>query len=158
MGMLFVSIEWKMKLLTWLCFGFSSTVVAGITLTVSPSNDVEVNQTVTLTCQLDPNPYPPVIVAFANNFTDILCSLEYSNGKCINTSDACLTGYNASFHNETLYSLQVPVSWNWNGLSLYCQNLTSKSNSVLLDVKGFNYIGHRQDVITRELRQTFGDS
>uniref|UniRef100_K1Q702 Uncharacterized protein n=1 Tax=Magallana gigas TaxID=29159 RepID=K1Q702_MAGGI len=108
---------------------------SGIKLTVSPSNDVEVNQTVTLRCELDPNPKPPITVSFEINYLAKLCLLEHSNGKCITTPDTCVTGNNASCHNETLYSLQVSVPWNWNGASIYCQSLFSKSELVVFDVK-----------------------
>lgn len=111
-------------------------IPGGIKLTVSPSNDVEVNQTVTLTCELDPYPSTPIIVSFENNFTEKLCFLEHSNGTCITTSDTCVTGYNASCHNEALYSLQVDVPWNWNGASIYCRTQFSKSELVVFAVKG----------------------
>lgn len=111
-------------------------IPGGIKLTVIPSNDVEVNQTVTLRCDLDPNPTPPIIVSFKNNFTEKLCFIEHSHGKCITTPDTCVTGYNASCHNETLYSLQVSVPWKWNGASFYCQTLFSKSELVAFSVKG----------------------
>lgn len=111
-------------------------IPGGIKMTVIPSNDIEVNQTVTLRCELDPNPKPPIIVSFENNFTEKLCFLEHSHGKCITTPDTCVTGYNASCHNETLYSLQVSVPWKWNGASIYCQTLFSKSELVVFSVKG----------------------
>lgn len=130
----FVMIKWKIELLTVLCICFSSTTVDGITLTVSPSNDVEVNQTVTLTCELDPNPTPPIIVFFVNNST-VLCTLEHRNGTCFDTLTKCETAYNASCSNETLYSIQVTVPWNWSGVAVDCKTFYNRSNLVVFTVK-----------------------
>lgn len=108
----------------------------GITFTVHPSNIVEVNEVVTLQCALDPNPTPPVVVFFSYDFGKILCSLEPYNGVCKNASSSCVTRYNGSCSNETVFSMQVNVSWTWNGKSLSCNSLYSNSNTINLTVTG----------------------
>lgn len=108
----------------------------GITFTVHPSNIVEVNEVVTLQCALDPNPTPPVVVYFSYDLGEILCLLEPYNGVCKNTPSSCVTRYNGSCSNETLYSMQVNVPWTWNGISLSCNSLFSKSNTINLTVTG----------------------
>lgn len=109
---------------------------AGITLTVHPSNIVEVNQMVTLQCSLNPNPTPPVVVNFAGGLGNIICTLEPNNGVCKNTTDFCLSRYNASCSNEIVFSIQVNVPSIWNGVSIYCSTLYSKSNNVNFNVTG----------------------
>lgn len=104
-------------------------------MTVIPSNDVEVNQTVTLRCDLDPNPKPPIIVSFVINST-VLCTLEPRNGTCFDTLTKCETPYNASCSNETLYSMQVTVPWNWSGVAVDCKTFYNRSNLVVFTVKG----------------------
>lgn len=94
----------------------------GITFTVHPSNIVEVNEVVTLQCALDPNPTPPVVVYFSYDLGEILCLLEPYNGVCKNTPSSCVTRYNGSCSNETLFSMQVNVPWTWNGISLSCKS------------------------------------
>uniref|UniRef100_A0A8W8NKS0 Uncharacterized protein n=1 Tax=Magallana gigas TaxID=29159 RepID=A0A8W8NKS0_MAGGI len=106
----------------------------GITFRVHPSNIVEVNEVVTLQCALDPNPTPPVVVFFSYDFGKILCSLEPYNGVCKNASSSCVTRYNGSCSNETVFSMQVNVSWTWNGKSLSCNSLYSNSNTINLTV------------------------
>lgn len=109
----------------------------GITLTVNPSNIIEVNQVVILHCALDPNPTPPVVVFFSDDLGKSLCSLEPYNGVCKNTSSSsCVTRYNGSCSNETEFSMQVNVPWTWNGKSLSCNSFYSKSNTVNFTVTG----------------------
>lgn len=108
----------------------------GITFTVHPSNIVEVNEVVTLQCALDPNPTPPVVVYFSYDLGEILCLLEPYNGVCKNTPSSCVTRYNGSCSNETLFSMQVNVPWTWNGISLSCKSFFSKSNTINLTVTG----------------------
>lgn len=108
----------------------------GITFTVNPSNIVEVNQVVTLQCALDPNPTPPVVVFFSDDLGKTLCLLEPYNGVCKNTSSSCVIRYNGSCSNETLFSIQVKVPLTWNGISLSCKSIFSKSNTINLTVTG----------------------
>lgn len=108
----------------------------GITLTVHPSNIVEADQVVILQCALDPNPTPPVVVTFSDDRRRSLCSLEPYNGICKNTSSSCVTRYNGSCSNETVFSIQIKVLWTWNGMSLSCSSLYSKSNTVNFIVIG----------------------
>lgn len=108
----------------------------GITLKVHPSNIVEVNQMVTLQCSLNPNPTPPVVVKFAGVLGNIICTLEPNNGVCKDTTDFCLSRYNASCSNEIVFSIQVNVPSIWNGISIYCSTFYSKSNNVNFNVTG----------------------
>lgn len=108
----------------------------GITFTVNPSNIVEVNEVVTLQCAVDSNPTPSVVVFFSYDFGKLLCSLEPYNGVCKNASSSCVTRYNGSCSNETLFSMQVNVPWTWNGISLSCKSFFSKSNTINLTVTG----------------------
>uniref|UniRef100_A0A8W8NFL9 Hemicentin-1 n=1 Tax=Magallana gigas TaxID=29159 RepID=A0A8W8NFL9_MAGGI len=103
--------------------------VVGITLTVHPSNIVEVNEQVTLQCALDRNPSPPVIVMFSDGL-NTLCTVEPDNGVCKNTTNSCVTRYNGSCTNEIVFSIQVNVPLTWNGKHLSCKSLYSNSNSV----------------------------
>lgn len=108
---------------------------AGITLTVSPSNIIEVNEVVTLQCELDTNPLSPIIARFAAN-RNTLCVLEPKNGSCKNTTDPCLTQYKAFCPSETVFTIQVNVSMTWNGGSIYCDSIYSRSNTVNFTVIG----------------------
>ena len=110
-------------------------ISAGITLTVIPSYDVEENQNVTLQCELDPGPIPPIVVSFSIN-SSILCQLEPSNGVCKNTTAHCKTTYTASCPSDTRYSIQVNVTRAWSGSSVVCQTLYEQSNIVVISVKG----------------------
>ncbi|XP_022287174.2 nephrin-like [Crassostrea virginica] len=111
-------------------------IAAGITLTVIPSNDVKVNHSVELQCELDTNPSPPVIVSFnIQSPSSTFCTLEPNNGECQNTEDPCITRYNASCPSSTRYSIQVIVPSNWNTVSVVCQSLYQKSNSVVFFVE-----------------------
>lgn len=115
-----------------LCF-----ILAGITLRVIPSNVVSVNQSVTLQCELDPNPLFPIVVSFRiDSPSTILCHLEPSNGVCKKTTDPCGTLYNASCPSDTRYRIQVTVSKNWNDVPVVCQTLYNRSNKVVFSVKG----------------------
>lgn len=109
--------------------------VAGITLTVSPSNNVEVHQVVTLQCELDPNSVPPILVIFSVKPTTTLCVLEPLNGTCKYSQSSCLSTYNASCSNETVFSIQVNVPQSWNGASICCQTIYATSNYVNFSVK-----------------------
>lgn len=112
-------------------------ISAGITLTVIPSNDVKVNQSVELQCELDTIPSPPVIVSFKiQSPSSNVCTLEPNYGECQNTSDPCITRYNASCPSTTRYSIQVIVPSNWNNVSVVCQTLYQKSNSAVFFVEG----------------------
>lgn len=109
---------------------------AGITLTASPSNIIEVNEVVTLQCELDTNPLPPIIARFAVSQRNTLCVLEPKSGSCKNTTDPCLTQYKAFCPSETVFTIQVNVSMTWNGGSIYCDSIYSRSNTVNFTVIG----------------------
>lgn len=112
-------------------------ILAGITLTVIPSNVVAVNQSVTLQCELDPNPLFPIVVSFRiESPSSTLCQLEPSNGVCKKTTDPCGTLYNASCPSDTRYSIQVTVSKKWNNVAVACQTVYNRSNIVVFSVKG----------------------
>nr|XP_022286587.1 hemicentin-1-like isoform X2 [Crassostrea virginica] len=124
------------QLIYYACLFVLCTVrnTAGITLTVIPSNDVAENQTVTLQCELDPNPIPPIIVSFSVK-SSTLCQLEPSNGVCRNTTDSCRIIYNAFCPSETRYSIQVNVTRAWSGASVVCRTVYEQSNKVVFSVK-----------------------
>lgn len=112
-------------------------ISAGITITATPSNNVRVNEVVTLTCELDPNPIPPVIVQFHIDQVEILCTLEPQNGKCKNTTDTCLNMYNASCPTIRTFSLRFRFPQKWNGISVYCSSFFGNSeNKVNFTVTG----------------------
>ncbi|XP_078316005.1 cell adhesion molecule 2-like isoform X3 [Crassostrea virginica] len=117
--------------LCWLVFAS----VTGLNLTITPSRNVEVNQSVTLHCELDPNPPPPVVVIFSlqSPFTT-LCVVEPWNGECKNTPDPCRNLYNASCPSDTRYSIQVKVPMDWNGASVVCETFFERSNSIIFSV------------------------
>ena len=105
-----------------------------ITLKVHPSNDVAVNQPVTLLCELDSN---PIILTFKiESETDNFCVLESKNGMCITSS--CSVGFNANCPSNTRYSIQVLVPQSWNGESVFCQSVPSgqRSNAIIFRVTG----------------------
>ena len=108
----------------------------GVNLTVIPSSNVDVNQSVTLLCDISPE--PPFLFAIfrLQNPASTLCLLEPNNGGCKNTTDPCRIQYNASCPSDTKYSIQVYVPSNWNGVSVICQSLFDDSNSVTFFVKG----------------------
>uniref|UniRef100_K1QLL3 Uncharacterized protein n=1 Tax=Magallana gigas TaxID=29159 RepID=K1QLL3_MAGGI len=114
----------------------------GITLTVSPSNNVEVHQVVTLQCELDPNSVPPILVIFSVKPTTTLCVLEPLNGTCKYSQSSCLSTYNASCSNETVFSIQVNVPQSWNGASICCQTIYATSNYVNFSVKGKPWVAN----------------
>ena len=106
-------------------------------LTVFPSNDVVVNQRVTLLCELDSDTDPPFLAIFyIQPPYSRLCALEPRTGVCKNTTDPCRTLYNASCPSNTRYSIQVNVSQNWNNVSVVCQSLFDQSNRVIFFVRG----------------------
>ena len=112
-------------------------LLASLNLTVTPSSDVAVNQTVTLLCELDPNPPQPIAVFFSlQSPIYTLCALEPNNGVCKNTTDSCRTIYNATCPSDTRYSLQMAVPQSWNNMAVLCQTLYEKSNNVIFSVKG----------------------
>lgn len=96
---------------------------------VTPSNEVTVNQKVTLLCEFDSNP----IVAVFNIDSQIFCQLD---GTCDST--ACSSVYNASCPSDTQYNIQVTVPQSWNGKSVFCQSAAGgeKSNSINIHVTG----------------------
>lgn len=117
----------------------------GTTLTVHPSNIVAADQVVTLQCALNSDRNFPAIVIFSISPGSTLCTLELKNGVCKSTGDICLNNYNASCSNETVFSIKVNVPLNWNGISIYCSSLISKSNPVNIIVMGkFNNIFLKQ--------------
>lgn len=126
--------EHELRLIRFVCLFVNFS--AGITLTVSPSNIVEVNQVVTLQCELDTNPLPPIIARFVDNQRNTLCTLEPKNASCKNTTDPCLTQYKAFCTNETVFSIQVNIPMAWNGASIYCDSIYSRSNTVRFTVIG----------------------
>nr|XP_022327036.1 B-cell receptor CD22-like isoform X1 [Crassostrea virginica] len=119
-----------------LLFWLSITDIAdGITLTVTPSTVAE-NQTVTLQCELDPDPIPPISAFFiVQSPSTVLCQLEPNAGACKNTNILCRTQYNGSCPTDRLYSIQVPVPREWNGRTFLCQDFYAKSNNVVISVK-----------------------
>lgn len=112
-------------------------ISAGITITATPSNNVRVNEVVTLTCELNPNPTPPVVVNFFIDKLEVLCTLEPQNGKCKDTGDICLNMYNASCPTITTFSLRFRFPQKWNGISVDCSSYYSRSeNKVNFTVTG----------------------
>nr|XP_022323491.1 hemicentin-1-like isoform X2 [Crassostrea virginica] len=103
-----------------------------IILTVTPSNEVAVNQRMTLLCEFDSNP----IVAQFNIISRLssFCQLEGTGGTCLTTD--CSIGDNASCPSNTRYSLQVTVPQSWNGETVFCQSAVSseKSNNITFRV------------------------
>ncbi|XP_078323845.1 neural cell adhesion molecule 1-like isoform X3 [Crassostrea virginica] len=115
-------------------------MTAGIALTVLPSSNVAVNQTMTLRCELEPNPTLPIVVYFEkrnsiSSSPEILCSLEPQSGVCKNSADDCRIRYNASCPSDTLYIIQVKVLQTWNGQSISCRTVYTKSELVVISVK-----------------------
>ena len=99
-----------------------------------------VNQTVTLQCELEPNPTFPIIVVFekrnSSSEPEFLCTLEPQNGVCKNSIDECRIRNNASCPSNTLYIIQLKVLQTWNGQSISCRTLYTKSEEVVISVKG----------------------
>lgn len=113
----------------------SSLYISGsVTLTITPSNEVAVNQRVTLLCEFDSDPYVAQfnIISQASTF----CQLEESGGTCLKTS--CSIGYNVSCPSNKRYSIQVTVPQSWNGETVFCQSAISseKSNNITFQVTG----------------------
>lgn len=112
-------------------------ISAGITITATPSNNVRVNEVVTLTCELNPNPVPPVVAKFFIDKFEVMCTLEPQNGKCKDTGDICLNMYNASCPTITTFSLRFRFPQKWNGISVDCSSTYSRSeNEVNFTVTG----------------------
>ena len=108
-------------------------------MTVSPSNDVAVNQSVTLHCQLGPNPFQPIVANFEynnNSHKNQLCTLEPDKGVCKNTSNTCRDRYNANCPSDTQFSIQLNVPREWNGNNVICRSAYNKSDPVVFYVKG----------------------
>ena len=115
----------------------SCYILTGLNLTITPSRNVDVNQSVTLHCELDPNPPPPVVVIFSlQSPSTTLCAMEPWNGVCKKTPDPCRNLYNASCPSDTRYSIQLRVPMDWNGASVVCETFLERSNSVVFSVKG----------------------
>lgn len=104
-------------------------------MTLSPSQNVEVNTVVKMKCDVDQTELAPVFVAFYKN-TQSLCSLEFEDGTCKNTSDACLSKFSASCTGVRNYSIQFPVPFAWNEHGLWCKTIYSESDKVFLSVTG----------------------
>lgn len=120
-------------------------------LTVKPSNNVAVNQSVTLQCNEDPNESTPLVVIFRIQTQGItLCVLEPTDGACRNTTNPCITRYNASCAGPTRYSIQVTVPKDWNGMSVDCQTLIARSNSIVFFVTGTEIKHFTSNLIERE--------
>lgn len=102
---------------------------------MSPSQNVEVNTVVKMKCDVDQTEAGPVVVAFKTT-TQSLCSLEFKEGTCKNTSDPCLSKYNASCTGVRNYSIQFPVPFAWNEHGLWCNTIYSESDKVFLSVTG----------------------
>nr|XP_022323486.1 hemicentin-2-like isoform X4 [Crassostrea virginica] len=104
----------------------------GSTLTVTPSNEVAVNQRVTLLCEFDSNP----VVAQFNKVpqTNPFCQLAEKGGACMTTD--CSIGYNLSCPSNTRYSIQVTVTQSWNGETVFCQGaaINEPSNNITFRV------------------------
>lgn len=105
-------------------------------MTVSPSNTVNVDQMVTLTCVFQTSAAPPVFFNYKNNTP--LCALELTNHTgCKNTAQSCATRYDAVCPNTTHFIVQLPVRMTWNKVSIYCKSFFGdNSNYVVFDVKG----------------------
>ncbi|XP_056009635.1 hemicentin-1-like isoform X2 [Ostrea edulis] len=104
-----------------------------VTLTVSPSGDVEVNQTVTIQCSFELNPIVAIFYS-SRNPTSQFCDLEPSGGVC--KPNTCSRNYVTTCPNDTTYSVQYPVPQSWNGASVYCVGLSGveRSNQVAFSV------------------------
>lgn len=113
---------------------FSVSFSENVTFSISPSSVVDVNQTVTLQCDLDPNPLYPIVVRFKTtaHFDIGLCELEPNNGVCLKP---CRDNYTALCPNNTQYSIEVTVPRNWSGVALFCQTNYGRSNYVNIYVK-----------------------
>ena len=122
-----------------------------MTLKVIPSGLFAENQSVTLQCELNPNPPTPIVVSFiirlSSSNQSSLCALELSNGVCKETPNPCRITYNASCPNDTLYKIHVAVSRSWNGASVFCKTRYNWGDSVVFSVKG-TYILIKQIVTT----------
>nr|XP_022289615.1 B-cell receptor CD22-like isoform X2 [Crassostrea virginica] len=111
-----------------------------MTLTVIPSNDVTVNQNVTLQCELDSNPPSPIVVSFrVTSSNTTLCQLQPITGVCKNTIPLFLCSFlykfNASCPSTTRYNIQVTVPSSWNNVSVICHTRYRQSNRVLFFVR-----------------------
>ena len=138
--------EWEVYINTLRFYFFS----AGVNLTVIPSSYVDVNQSVTLLCNIGPEPPFLLFASFRlQNPASTLCSLEPNNGGCKNTTDPCRIQYNASCPSDTKYSIQVYVPSDWNGVSVICQSLLENSNSVTFFVKGTVMIRFKFPIVIR---------
>nr|XP_022289451.1 hemicentin-1-like isoform X3 [Crassostrea virginica] len=124
----------------WLYLLSSEKSTTGMTLTVIPSNDVAVNQNVTLQCELDSNPPSPIVVSFrVTSSNTTLCQLQPITGVCKNTIPLFLCSFlykfNASCPSTTRYNIQVTVPSSWNNVSVICHTRYRQSNRVLFFVR-----------------------
>ncbi|XP_061168925.1 synaptogenesis protein syg-2-like [Saccostrea echinata] len=112
-----------------------SVFSTSITLTVSPSGPVEVNQTVTLQCIFENFPISAAFYSTAS--IDPFCDLSSvpSGTNCKPT--ACSTNYIATCPNDRTYSVVYPVPQRWNGKGVYCKGILTgdeRSNQVNFSV------------------------
>lgn len=105
-------------------------------MTVSPSNTVNVDQMVKLTCVFQTSITGIVYFDYENDTTLCLLEPEKPTG-CKNTPRSCATLYDAVCPNTTHFIVQLPVPMTWNKVSINCNNFFgNKSNSVVFNVKG----------------------
>lgn len=106
-------------------------ISGSVTLNVTPSNEVTVNQKVTLLCEFDSN---PIVAQFniESHFSSF-CQLDRTCDSTI-----CSSVYNASCPSDTQYNIQVTVPRSWNGESVFCQSAVGgrRSNSINFRVTG----------------------
>lgn len=102
---------------------------------MSPSQNIEANNVVTMMCSLDPNVAVPPVIYFNSN-GNVFCTIEHTNGSCTSKSSSCLEKYNASCPSKGIFSVWVPVSFDWNGKNISCNSWYSYSNFIILSVTG----------------------
>lgn len=111
---------------------YTVNLTAIVKLTVTPSQNVEANESVLLKCEADSYDGLPVM-NFIKEPQFALCTLEYRNGQCKDPT-TCLTQSSASCYNETVFSIRVPIPFDWNGKKLWCSTALVKSNNIILTV------------------------
>lgn len=72
---------------------------------------------------------------------DVLCILEHNAsdvGKCkiTMTNNICISQYNAACLDQNTYSIEVPITREWNEKDVQCQGYPHESNVVRIFVKG----------------------
>ncbi|XP_062572115.1 neural cell adhesion molecule 1-like isoform X2 [Saccostrea cucullata] len=96
---------------------------ASITLTVSPSGPVEVNQTVTIRCTFESNPIAALFYTTENPSTSF-CDLTKNISANVCIGD-CASKYTTACPTDEIYSMVYPVPRGWNGRGVYCRGLIS---------------------------------